>query len=83
MAVNKQNMTAAAFKARCLSLLDEVDQQRKEILITKHGRPVERLVPVHRKASAIFGGLTGSGRIVGDIFSTERWDADCGRGRSA
>ena len=34
------------FKAKCLHLLDEVRQNRKEIVITKRGRAVARLVPV-------------------------------------
>jgi prevent-host-death family protein len=68
---------AGVFKARCLGLLDEVEQQRKEIVITKRGRPVARLVPVSDQPVVVFGRLKGSGRIVGDIFSTgAAWDAD-------
>jgi prevent-host-death family protein len=68
---------AGVFKARCLGLLDEVEQQRKEIIITKRGRPVARLVPISDQPVVVFGRLKGSGRIVGDIFSTgASWDAD-------
>ena len=68
---------AGVFKARCLGLLDEVEQQRKEIVITKRGRPVARLVPVSDQPAVVFGRLKGSGRIVGEIFSTgDVWDAD-------
>jgi prevent-host-death family protein len=68
---------AGVFKARCLGLLDEVERQRKEIVITKRGRPVARVVPVSDQPTAVFGRLKGSGRIVGDIFSTgDAWDAD-------
>jgi prevent-host-death family protein len=73
----KQKIAAGLFKARCLGLLDEVEQQRKEIVITKRGRPVARLVPVDEKPPTIFGRMKGTGRILGDIFSTgESWEAD-------
>ena len=72
-----RQIPAGVFKARCLGLLDEVEQQRKEIVITKRGRPVARLVPVSDQPAVVFGRLKGSGRIVGDIFSTgDAWDAD-------
>ena len=40
-----ENHTAAKFKEQCLALLDRVDPDG--ILITKHGKPVAKLVPVH------------------------------------
>jgi prevent-host-death family protein len=75
--VMQHKIAAGAFKAQCLGLLDEVEQQRSEIVITKRGRPVARLVPIGASAPAIFGRLKGTGRIIGDIFSTgESWEAD-------
>jgi len=72
-----QKIAAGLFKAQCLGLLDEVQQQRKEIVITKRGRPVARLVPVDEKLQTIFGRMKGTGQILGDIFSTgESWEAD-------
>ena len=75
--VMTQRIAAGAFKARCLALLDEVDRERTEIVVTKRGRPVARLVPVRPETAVIFGRLKGTGRIVGDILSTgESWEAD-------
>ena len=75
--VMKRQIGAGAFKAKCLGLLEEVRRQHIEIVITKRGQPVARLVPVDEKPSAVFGRLRGSGRVVGDILSTgESWDAD-------
>jgi antitoxin (DNA-binding transcriptional repressor) of toxin-antitoxin stability system len=72
-----QKIAAGLFKSQCLGLLDEVEQQRKEIVITKRGRPVARLVPVNQKPPVVFGQMKGTGRILGDIFSTgESWEAD-------
>ena len=37
---------SAEFKARCLELVDHVKEARAEYVVTRHGRPVARLVPV-------------------------------------
>ena len=75
--VMRQKIAAGIFKAQCLGLLDEVERERKEIVITKRGRAVARLVPVKPESPIIFGRLRGTGRVVGDILSTgESWDAD-------
>ena len=39
------SLAAADFKARCLELMDRVCETGVEYTITKHGRPVARLVP--------------------------------------
>jgi prevent-host-death family protein len=41
----KAAVGAAEFKARCLELVDRVKETRSEYVITRHGRPVARLVP--------------------------------------
>jgi prevent-host-death family protein len=72
-----QKIAAGVFKAQCLGLLDEVEQKRKEIVITKRGRPVARLVPVDQAKPVVFGRMKGTIEIKGDIFSTgEIWEAD-------
>jgi len=55
-----------------------VQRERKDILITKRGKPVARLVPVEETTPEIFGRMKGSGIIVGDIVSPtgEIWDAE-------
>ena len=44
-----RTMKASEFKAKCLRLLDEVQHSRTEIVITKRGRPVARLVPAEEE----------------------------------
>lgn len=39
-------IAAGLFKARCLELMDEVARTREEIVVTKYGRPVAKLVPI-------------------------------------
>jgi prevent-host-death family protein len=72
-----ETMGAAVFKAKCLALLDEVAETGAEIVITKRGKKVARLVRVEDKPEKIFGRMKGTVKIHGDIFSTgEKWDAD-------
>lgn len=67
---------AGEFKAKCLQLLDDVGEQRKSLVITKHGRPVAKLVPVEPELS-LFGALKGSVIAEADIVSpiNTEWDA--------
>ncbi len=61
-------MPAAQFKAQCLAVMDHVAQSGAPVVITKHGKPVAKLVPV--TTDDLFGALRGSARIVGDIETT-------------
>jgi prevent-host-death family protein len=66
---------AAAFKQHCLAILDRVDPEG--VVITKHGRPVARLVPANTEPASLIGALEGKLRIKGDIVSTGLdWDAE-------
>ena len=54
-------MAAAEFKARCLELMDRVRETGAEFVITKHGTPVAKLVPVVEPAAqAFFGSMKGT-----------------------
>jgi len=69
-----KTIPAAKFKAQCLSLLDRVTPDG--IVITKHGKPVARLVAIGAESGALIGSLKGKLRIKGKILSTGlRWDA--------
>jgi prevent-host-death family protein len=74
----KQQIAAGEFKAKCLRLLDDVEKTRKEIVITKRGRAVARLLPVEDEKPVLFGRMKGTGKILGDIVGPtgERWDAN-------
>ena len=74
----KQQIAAGEFKAKCLHLLDEVQRTRKEIVVTKRGRPVARVLPAERQPPAIFGRMKGTIEVVGDVVAPtgERWQAD-------
>ena len=71
-----QVVTAAEFKARCLKLMDQVRERQTEIIITKRGTPVAKLVPVENSAPEAFGFLRGTVTYHGDIVSPDHasWD---------
>ncbi len=70
-----KRVAAAKFKAQCLAILDHLDADGIEI--TKHGKPVARVIPVERASAALVGAMRGRIRVKGDVFSTGlRWRAD-------
>lgn len=70
-------LEAAEFEARCLRLLDEV-AGGGEIVITKDGRAVCRLVPVETPKSAPIGKYRDWIDITGDIVAPvdAEWEAE-------
>jgi prevent-host-death family protein len=76
--VMQEKIGAGEFKAKCLALLDEVQRQRKEVLITKRGKPVAKLVPVSECTPSFIGSMKGTMEILGDIVSPidVKWEAD-------
>ncbi len=76
--VMANNVAAGEFKAKCLKLLDEVQQKRVPIIITKRGKPVAKLVPLDEHAESFVGSMKGTMEIIGDIISPidVKWEAD-------
>lgn len=67
---------ASVFKARCLALLDEVATTHRSLVITKHGVPVARVVPIEAAAPT-----AGSVTLLADddeayfaVLDEEAWD---------
>lgn len=79
--VMPQKIPAGEFKAKCLHLLDEVQQNRHEIVVTKRGKPVARILPMDQERPTIFGRMKGTIEILGDIVGPtgEKWSAESGR----
>lgn len=68
-------ISASKFKEQCLSLLDRLDPEG--IVVTKHGKPVARVIPVDCDCAGLIGSLKGKIRVSGDIFSTGvKWNAE-------
>ena len=62
---------AGVFKDTCLQLLDQVNARELEVVVTKHGQPVARLVPPDANIPSAFGFLRGTITIVGDIVEPD------------
>jgi prevent-host-death family protein len=73
-----KTIAAGEFKAKCLKLLDEVAETREPLIVTKHGKPVAKVVPIPERRS-LFGALKGTVLWEGDIISPaadeSEWDA--------
>lgn len=46
MTIIMPNVPAGRFKAECLALLDDVARTGEEIVVTKRGRPIARVVAI-------------------------------------
>ena len=64
-----KKMAAGFFKTNCLSIMDEVQARHETVVITKHGKPVAKLVPVNTDTDEIYDFLAGKGVVNGDIVS--------------
>jgi antitoxin (DNA-binding transcriptional repressor) of toxin-antitoxin stability system len=62
---------AGVFKNTCLELMDEVRDQLKEYVITKHGTVVAKLVAADADAPSAFGFLSGTVLAQGDIVAPD------------
>jgi prevent-host-death family protein len=70
-----EQINASKFKEQCLALLDNLDPEG--ILITKHGKPVARLIPASSDCADLIGSMKGKIRVHGRILSTGlNWDAE-------
>ena len=72
----ERKINAAAFKARCLALIDEVAESGQPITVTKRGKAKVQIVAVREKPKTLWGATKGTFRIVGDIVGPIDTDYD-------
>ena len=66
---------AAKFKEQCLSLLDHLEPDG--LVVTKHGKPVARVIPYDSQGLDLIGSLRHKIKIKGGVFSPGLdWDAN-------
>ncbi len=65
----QQLISAGEFKTHCLSLMDQVQKSGSELVITKRGKPVAKLVPATSEHTPLAGFMKkyGEVKIRGDI----------------
>jgi antitoxin (DNA-binding transcriptional repressor) of toxin-antitoxin stability system len=62
-----KRMAAGLFKARCLSVMKDVQATGEPVIVTKRGAPVVKVVPI--ADGGIFGFMAGEFKVTGDIES--------------
>jgi prevent-host-death family protein len=65
-----KQMRASVFKARCLSIMNDVQATGEPVIVTKRGTPVVKVVPVEPRKNNLFGFMAGEFKITGDIESS-------------
>lgn len=61
-----RGVPVSEFKARCLGIVERVRRDGRDVLITKHGVPVAKLVPVEERRSPR-GSWKGLVKVKGDV----------------
>jgi prevent-host-death family protein len=70
-------VTASEFKAKCLRLLDEVEEG-ETLVITKRGRKVAKVSPISPPKRSLRGSWKGLVKITGDIVQfdiSQDWES--------
>lgn len=80
----ERTIAAGEFKAKCLRIMDEVNETGRPVIVTKRGEPVIRVSAItngKKKKDNIFGRLIGIMEIVGDpddlikpVYALEEYD---------
>jgi prevent-host-death family protein len=68
-------VSATEFKAKCLAILDEIEQHGGPITITRRGKPVAVLGPAKKQPwKSPKGSWAKKAKIVGDIVNLDTSD---------
>ena len=62
-------INAAEFRANCFKILDQVKLTHGEVIITKRGEPIAKLVHISRPEDKepLLGAMEGLVEIIGDL----------------
>lgn len=75
-------INAAEFRTKCFKILDQVNSTHREVIITKRGKPIAKIVHINQvgKKDPMLGALVGSGRTLEDltqpIVDSDDWEID-------
>jgi len=66
-----REIAISKFKARCLSLLEEVSKTKTPLRVTRRGKAIADVIPTSSEAEerSWIGSMSGSIDIVGDIVT--------------
>ena len=71
-------ISAGEFKAKCLMLMDYVNQTHQFIVITKHNKPIAKLTPITDEPCDVFGCMKNTVTYESDIINPidVTWEAN-------
>jgi prevent-host-death family protein len=75
MKTEKRVIPAGKFKAECLAILDEVQESKESVIVTKRGKPVAIVAPYRdTKTQSLKNSVKFQGDVIGPIL--EDWDVE-------
>ncbi len=75
-------INAAKFRTNCFKILDQVKVTHKEVIITKRGKPIAKLVYFARQneKDPLLGSMEGLVETIGDltepVIDPDAWELD-------
>jgi prevent-host-death family protein len=79
--LGNREVGAAEFKSRCLEIMDEVQRLGVSVTVTKHRKPIVKIVPAADDVDELYGCMKGVVLHEGDLISPidVHWEADAPR----
>jgi prevent-host-death family protein len=73
-----KEIAISEFKAKCLSLLDQVEKTKKPIRVTRFGKPIAEVIPPSHEADHAnwIGSMKDTMKILRDIVSPANDESD-------
>jgi len=71
-----ESISVSKFKATCLAVLEDINKQKKRVVITKRGKPIAEVIPFESDHEDI--ALKDTVTFMGDIVSPvadDDWEA--------
>ncbi len=75
-------INAAEFRANCFKILDQVETTHGEVIITKRGKPIAKLVHISKKneEDPLLGKMEGLVETISDltepVIDHDAWELD-------
>jgi len=75
-------ISAAKFRTNCFKILDQVKVTHKEVVITKRGKPIAKLVHFaqQNEKDPLLGSMEGLIETIGDltepVIDSDAWELD-------
>jgi len=73
-------ISAAKFRSNCFKIINEISQKQTEVIITKRGKAVVKLIAIksENQSDPLLGVLAGAGETVGDLTEPfdEEWELE-------